>query len=894
MSADAVDELAHAIETGAALSTKTLQKYWEGSAAPPPTPGSSGRQHDLVDEIKINSHQERMRASRAPWKVKKNVVTGTAQFEFGMRQPTIQPSYVPHHAALNKRKKKMGRSVPIAPPPLAPAVTDGSTEATAAVTMVVSHAASPTTMQTALRALMLVLGVHLAKPKLAYQVAWGNAAAYAAYRRQVVTSLRLTKFVPLECMERAWFSNASPRYAALTSFTALDASALSENTAATLGACGTLRSLELHRNDLLTSPALARALASLHSLQRLVLENFAQLRSLDFLRALRRPSALLSLSLRSCQNLCNTVSRAETTLPSLFAPFLSLLALELTACTALDSSVLTEVAHSCPRIRGLDLTGCDWLTDADFATLRSMQSLEVLTLPAPSVECGRTAEGLLFLTYVDRSTIAYLMETAMQAGSSALPPTVQFYLHHVLAQRRFTLHPTLDALASGRPSLSYLTKIDCSVSAAAAAATTPKSAPILDLLAFESCTALRDLLLDGCRLAVSYADVDAAYHESVVVAAREGSGGGGGGASQQQRVVEYFLPEVVRSSGCEAVWKRHLTAHTVSLARCSLVSTRPRLLRDRQRPDARGLPVHWDSTTGDELTSDPVRRAVVAEYKFLFLKHLASSAHLASHSVPRPTYAAEKGSPLEIPTTEKEYGACFGAFTLTLSDSPFVDAASLAYLATWLAPSLTSLNIARCPGVTDEALLALATTLLALYRSDPIVTASPSRLQSLSLAGCTNITNEGVRTLCTLLQDSLVELDLSGCAQLTNSSLRSLPVGLRTLDLSRCASMGSAALEHAAERCGTSLTKLFLDGCDFVLDDVLRHRISAFSALTHLSLRGCTRLHDAALTLWFGSLPPSRPFVFLNVRETEGISRKTVAYLLHTASQRSLPVEILY
>jgi hypothetical protein len=940
-SVDPVEELAKAIESGLEIKNELLKKYWEVKTAKDNrnsservkkgsgnAPNTTNR--DVIQELQIATHKDHMRASKSPWKVKKNDVNNTVEFEFGIPQPTIHPNYTPSYSALSKKKTKVRAeklSSPSAesvaqPDDVVPRATNektiqntGHANVSSDVSLVDSHTGQEKRelqleREIALRALMIVLGVHLNNIRLARSVSWGNKIAHGAYRRELVQNVKITKFVTLNTMMGSWSlcSSYSPSavaapltatsfYQALTSFSMVDASAIPEDIGHALGACKTLRELVLCRNDLLTSDALGRLLASFHCLQRLELENFAQMQNMNFIFSLRSPSSLLSLAVRRCQGVVGFSSDVGV---SKLSEFNSLQMLDLSHCPRLDSEILACFAQHCPSITNLNLQGCDWLSDGDALILRSMQQLELLTLPGLNLQATtknqpegkgeeiriqkRTGEGFFILTYVNEATINYML-TSAESIPENLPPVVRFYFYNVLCQRRFTLSDQLDACMDNSITLSYLTRIDCSTPA-------DRTPAVVDLLLFESLTALYELVLDGCRLCVSFHDVDASYAELVDAAFEDGT-------EPSQKLVDIFFPQVVRSTGYTAPWKRHLTAKIISIARCSLVSTRPRLLRQRSPAEAGGIIVHWDPTMGTEYTADPIRRNVVAEHKFLFLKHLTSSQHTGSNFPPSSSFepnpdpnqaSPQEKFPVQMPNTPEQYGECSGVTSINLSHSPLVDASSLRYLAAWLAPSLAVLNISHGSKVDDDALKVFATTLQTFYRDDANC---QKKFRSLDISSCLSLTNDGIRKFCTLTQQFLLELNIARCSQLTNSSMNMLPRTLQTLDISGCSSMGAVALETIAERCSKTLRKLFMDHCDLVTDHAVTKILPQFSALTHLSLRGCCRMQDSSLAQFFGTIPASQPFVFLNIRDTDAISVKMVAYIVYAASQRSPSTEIL-
>ncbi|KIY92305.1 hypothetical protein MNEG_15658 [Monoraphidium neglectum] len=151
--------------------------------------------------------------------------------------------------------------------------------------------------------------------------------------------------------------------------------------------------------------------------------------------------------------------------------------------------------------------------------------------------------------------------------------------------------------------------------------------------------------------------------------------------------------------------------------------------------------------------------------------------------------------------------------------------------------ALTALRLARCPGVTDASLAAVARACPALVELDvsgarQAVTdrgvaalAALSRLRVLSLDGCSRVSAEGVRAL-------LLRAPAGATVPATAAA-----APLETLSLAGCAGLSDAALAPIGEALAATLRELRLDGCPQVTNRGLR-RLLPLGELRELGLRG--------------------------------------------------------
>ena len=141
--------------------------------------------------------------------------------------------------------------------------------------------------------------------------------------------------------------------------------------------------------------------------------------------------------------------------------------------------------------------------------------------------------------------------------------------------------------------------------------------------------------------------------------------------------------------------------------------------------------------------------------------------------------------------------------------------------------ALTRLNLGWCRNVADEDVIAVSRNL--------------PQLASLCLAGCSKLTDNGIRAVCRL--QGLTDLNLRDCWRLTDQSVRSvseLPA-LKSLDLSCCDLLTDKGL-RAMSRVRT-LTFLDLSNCHQVVLELPR-AVRHMPALATLNLTACYNLAD--------------------------------------------------
>ena len=144
-------------------------------------------------------------------------------------------------------------------------------------------------------------------------------------------------------------------------------------------------------------------------------------------------------------------------------------------------------------------------------------------------------------------------------------------------------------------------------------------------------------------------------------------------------------------------------------------------------------------------------------------------------------------------------------------------------------------------------------------------------LRSLSLAGCSRLTDDGIASLSSL--SLLTELSLQGCARLTGRALPHLGrlTRLVSLDLSTCRGITSLAPLHTLAQ----LERLLL-GWTAVTDEDMQH-IASCDSLTHLQL--CrTRVGDAGMAALAGRLPLLRQLDLTGCRVSDASSAALASF----------------
>ncbi|CAH1787023.1 unnamed protein product [Owenia fusiformis] len=130
-----------------------------------------------------------------------------------------------------------------------------------------------------------------------------------------------------------------------------------------------------------------------------------------------------------------------------------------------------------------------------------------------------------------------------------------------------------------------------------------------------------------------------------------------------------------------------------------------------------------------------------------------------------------------------------------------------------------------------------------------VICDNATRLESISLKGCQNITDEGVEMLALTHGTSLESLDLCGCIQVTNEGIYKLSVnckGLLSLSLGECYKLSDVCIgQLSMSLCG--LEVLDLRGCKQIKDDCIRRVVRNCPRLKSLTLGSCPYITDGAL-----------------------------------------------
>jgi hypothetical protein len=150
-------------------------------------------------------------------------------------------------------------------------------------------------------------------------------------------------------------------------------------------------------------------------------------------------------------------------------------------------------------------------------------------------------------------------------------------------------------------------------------------------------------------------------------------------------------------------------------------------------------------------------------------------------------------------------------------------------------PHHVQLNLSRCKGLTDEALIHLGDVQsLDLY--DCRITDEGVRhlgsVHTLNLGSCTQLTDEGI---CYL--GNVHTLDLRSCDQLTDEGIRHLG-NVKNLNLSRCRYITDQGIRHLG-----NVHTLHLSNCPQITDEGVRH----LGQVTDLDLYSCPLVTDEGL-----------------------------------------------
>ena len=153
-------------------------------------------------------------------------------------------------------------------------------------------------------------------------------------------------------------------------------------------------------------------------------------------------------------------------------------------------------------------------------------------------------------------------------------------------------------------------------------------------------------------------------------------------------------------------------------------------------------------------------------------------------------------------------------------------------------PTITKLDMTDCTEVSDVGLWSIARHL-------------GSKIKSLSLSGCHQLTNIGLRSL-SLKCANLETLDFTGCHRLDDQSLLTLASGcynLKHMILTDCTTISDNGVATLAQAC-PELIALDLRGCTNVGefgDKALKAIGEYCSSLNQLNLMACKRVEDPGL-----------------------------------------------
>jgi phosphoglycerol transferase MdoB-like AlkP superfamily enzyme len=174
--------------------------------------------------------------------------------------------------------------------------------------------------------------------------------------------------------------------------------------------------------------------------------------------------------------------------------------------------------------------------------------------------------------------------------------------------------------------------------------------------------------------------------------------------------------------------------------------------------------------------------------------------------------------------------------------------------------NISLISITGCPQLTDEGLNNISDSvknLQVLQLNKLLITDKTlislegkcSRLRSLKITYCPNITSEGIFRIVKNAP-SLVEADFSGCSQVDDDVVRSLASAcpnLRTLSLKGCVKIGDYPIYLLSQHC-SDLRNLDLQGVINVEDDTLEILSKAKFQLRVLSLLDCPSVTDEGFT----------------------------------------------
>jgi len=172
-------------------------------------------------------------------------------------------------------------------------------------------------------------------------------------------------------------------------------------------------------------------------------------------------------------------------------------------------------------------------------------------------------------------------------------------------------------------------------------------------------------------------------------------------------------------------------------------------------------------------------------------------------------------------------------------------------------PTLTSINMSGCSGISDGVLvktfcqdLPLLTNLnLSLCkevsdRSSELISSHCPNLENLQLGGCTGISNLSLKTISEGLK-RIKCLNLRSCWQVSDVGVLHLssssPLPLEDLNLQDCQKVSDVALRHISQ--GLNIVSLNLSFCANISDSGMKS-LARISSLKTLNLRSCDNISD--------------------------------------------------
>ncbi|XP_019189621.1 PREDICTED: EIN3-binding F-box protein 2-like [Ipomoea nil] len=180
---------------------------------------------------------------------------------------------------------------------------------------------------------------------------------------------------------------------------------------------------------------------------------------------------------------------------------------------------------------------------------------------------------------------------------------------------------------------------------------------------------------------------------------------------------------------------------------------------------------------------------------------------------------------------------CGSLRSLSIRNCPGFGSTSLAMVGE-LCPQLHHLDLGGLCGITDAGLL-------------PLLNSCEAGLVKVNLSDCPNLTDEVVLALVRLHGHTLEVLNLDGCQKITDASLMAVADNcslLNDLDVSRCSITDSGV---AALSCGVqiNLQILSLSGCFMVSDRSVASLQKLGKSLVGLNLQRCSSLGSSAIEL---------------------------------------------